>query len=321
MSVGEIINTVINAVLIVASIVVAVLTWGAATPAVLEADEAVAATEGEIAGLEAAEQAALDEQVAVQAELNTEVDSYNDVLHASRVQRHYSAAERVVQRRDQIRGRNGLLRTQRRSSGEARRTRIGAVTKAVAKTVTVGAVASGPASLGAQAAAGEHISSSDTLNSLLIQPMTAVIGMAASAGIGIGVVRAAAMITGKTLTAAAASSGIRLVSYTIGAAGGAALAGAVSSAAQKEDMGSEKTWENIGIGAGVAAGVALITAIAPFVKRGALRVGRWLFARKESSGSVSFSSSVRSTYVDDIDTVNPSQAPDYNTVFGSEDEW
>jgi hypothetical protein len=94
--------------------------------------------------------------------------------------------------------------------------------------------------------------------------------MGVGAGVGVGITKAASMMAkiGLEFGAVEASRFVlaskmlttRLVSYSVGAASGALTSGVVSSAARKEDIGSEKTWENIGIGVGVAVGMALLTA-------------------------------------------------------------
>jgi RHS repeat-associated protein len=288
MSTGTIVNLAINAAMIVASIVVAVLTWGAATPAVAAADDAVVAAEAEINAIAAPLEETTEEFARVELAL-----ARDDLSPVQRSFIGYRSGILFGRRRamaDRIAASRAVLNNQRNVLAAAKPARLDAVTKNVGKVAAVGMLASGPATLTAKEASGEHISSSEAINDMLIQPAVAILGMGVGVGVGMGIIKAAAAIADVTFAQASKMLATRLLSYTIGAASGAFTSGVVSSAANKENMGSGKTWENIGIGVGVAAGVAFITAGAPSAKNGIVKAGRSMAERfnrvEESSHSL-----------------------------------
>jgi RHS repeat-associated protein len=262
MSTGGIINAVINAGMIVASIIIAVLTWGAGTPAVVAADEGVVAGENAVVDIIGVgfretyvdmQRQILRLRYVLAEENEAGVLRYKEGFHSAFAYRETLLGGRARRIEEAV---AQQITPARRVAAVARKARMGLTMDNVAKTMAIGAVAGGPTTLAANAAAGENISSSEVIDNMLIQPAIALLGMGVGAGAGIAAGGAAAKAAGITFKQVAISFGGRLVSYTIGAAVGTAAAGTVSAAAHKEDLGSAKTWENIGVSVGVSVVVA-----------------------------------------------------------------
>jgi RHS repeat-associated protein len=291
MSASGIVNIIINALTIVASIVVTVLTWGAATPEVIAADEAVAEAETGVTVAERGVELA-EGSVARFSRILTP-SPYHELRYSNDpgYRYVYDNFARDMARAEQNRAEKMLAReeaeaTLKSTKRAARNARLAQTAKNVGITAAAGTALGGPASLTAKAASGEHISSYNAVNDVLIQPLIAVIGMAVGTGVGIGITTAAGKIAAVPFGEAAKMLSTRLASYTIGAAVGATAAGTISSAANKQDMLSDETWENIAVGVAVAAGAAIVTAAAPSVINGMARAGRWVENRFSSSESV-----------------------------------
>jgi RHS repeat-associated protein len=297
-SVSTIIDAVINAATIVASIVVAVLTWGAATPDVVAADVAVTGAER-----------ASPEVLEAYAESNRALTDLVSDPHlpagvkAARQKTYFEVLKTTRPLKDQEEARvNGL----KNAAANARKARVDKTLKNVGKAVAVGSLAAGPVSLAADAAAGEHLSSSEVLNDMLVQPAVAALGMVIGVEIGFGITKAAAAAEKITIKAASKLFTTRLASYTIGALGGALPGSIISAAAHKEDFRSGKTWENIGISMGIAAGVAIVTAAAPSVKNGMVRAYNALFQQEFSSSESGTWTDIGVMNVNQIETRMPS---------------
>jgi RHS repeat-associated protein len=255
MSAKTIADIVVNAVLIVAEIVITIVTWGAGS-------EVFAANAQDIVNAEDVLNDTLLAREARLAGVETEIERREGELEADHMIRIMAKREEIFREREvDIAGKTKRLNNLKL----ARRNlhlRNFKKTAAAAGALAVGA--SG-VKLGAEAAAGEHISASEAIDAMLIQPAISILGMGVGSGVGMGVIKAAVSLGTRDFVVETFNSIIkrfssRLLSYTIGAAAGALTTGVVSSASHKEDLGSGKTWTNIGIGVGVAVGLAAITA-------------------------------------------------------------
>jgi RHS repeat-associated protein len=248
MSIGNIVSLIITGITIVASIAITILTFGAAAPAAAEAE--VAST------LEVADMAAVNSAREV-AQGFADVDRMayladtpiKDIARAGNMgakgMRSIDSAERA--------GVDEYILVGARSNGRRAFNQAVRTGKRAATGVAAGGTfTAGVGGVSADAGSGEHISAYRAVNDVLIQPVIAL----ASAGAAFGIGRALQPVLTPVLGTVGRMSVSKIVSYGIGGAAGGLMGGIVSSAANKQNLGATKTWENIGIMSGAMAALA-----------------------------------------------------------------
>jgi RHS repeat-associated protein len=251
MSTGNIIDIILNAVLIIAEVVITVLTWGAASETLATNATELTNVTRVITGMRAGRNvryARISEEIVRGPE-------ESDISYFGRV----SMRTRTIQADEEARIAPHEAREQELLRGR-RDIKLKATGKLAGRSAGL-MVTGGAAKLSAKAAAGEHISAANALDVMLLQPVIAILG----AGVGAVTVRTAGYLAGELFKDVMNITSVRLASYSIGAASGALASGVTSAAVHRNDLNDSKTWENIGIGVAAAVGAAMITATAQTV--------------------------------------------------------
>jgi RHS repeat-associated protein len=244
MSTGGIVNIVVTAATIIASIVVTILTAGVAAPAATEASVAESFAGADIeaaafAGIPNAGDAAV-----AQAWALARADA-GDIVGAAGRRTIWDAQQRGVA--------EGVINTAKNRGKIAYEAAMKAGKKAAGWVGGIGIAAAGPAGVAADAASGEHIGAYDAVNKALLQPAIAIASAAATFGI-------AAMLKpflAPAVEAVGRVSVSKFIAYGIGGTAGGLMGGIASSAANRENFGAAKTWETIGINTGIVAVMAM----------------------------------------------------------------